>query len=349
MMILNNHKKKTNLTFQTKGISCIVKHSLSLPSKASGALLRAAKQSDKTNTDYLDTPATKGDFIDILALRSTLDKGKIKAKKPLSKESAKQASKLQKSTMLLLKKGIHLGHKSYRLSKSRSSHPSMCKFLVGSRDSTKIFNNEMSMIFLIRALYIIALVSHMKGGILIINTHPDFLNLVKNRVSFLPWASSANSKWVGGTLTNWKQISKSIMSFAKFSNQYDHFLAENNITYPRYNKMKTCFQGFIDTTKKLTSGNKNESALRWNLTDSVDLEIKCKKKPTLIFLVNPNENRSVIEEARKLDIPIIALANSDTNLSGITYPIPANGCSLDVLHLCFDWIHRVTSCENHTC
>jgi hypothetical protein len=74
--------------------------------------------------------------------------------------------------------------------------------------------------------------------------------------------------------------------------------------------------------------------------------IQCKKKPTLIFLVNPNENRSVIEEARKLDIPIIALTNSDTNLLGITYPIPANDCSLDVLHRCLDWIHRVTIQSN---
>lgn len=321
---------KKNLVINTKPINnevfCMVKHHLSLPSKAACSLQRkalagfgssatSAKQKARAAssffvsplkqamtegeaktvtpqsqqiTDYLLSNEDKAGFRVIVGARGQFYNNDTTAKAPLRKDPVfsppKQASKLQKSTLLLLKKGIHLGHKSYNLSRSRSSHPSMSKYLGGSRNSIQILDNEISMIFLIRALYIISLVSLMKGGILIINTHPDFLKLVKNRVSFLPWASSANSKWVGGTLTNWTQISKSIMSFAKFSNQYEKFLAENNITYPRYNKMKICFQGFVDTSHPSEAKSKYKFSQDYGFTNPVESTTINKKK--MVFYKN---------------------------------------------------------------
>ena len=58
------------------------------------------------------------------------------------------------------------------------------------------------------------------------------------------------------------------------------------------------------------------------------------EKPDLIFLVNPNENQNIILEANKLHIPIIAFTESNTNLKGITYPIPLNIYSMNFVYYC---------------
>lgn len=266
---------------------------------------------------------------------------------------------LQRSTS---QAGCQLGRKGSILSKTRPLHPSMCKFIEGSRNSIKTFKDEIFLIFFLRALYIISLLAQHNCPILIINTNNlakhDFLKLLEKDFSG-PQASTANSRWVGGTLTNWTQISKSISSFARFEKRYSRFMAENNIIYPRYTKMQSCFGGFIDhssntprapiknpafcykpgsTSAQVTRvGNKKSSQLSTNPRFFSKLA-----KPTLIFLLNPAENKSVIEEAQKLDLPIVALTNTDTNLKGITFPIPTNNCSLQLLHFCLDWVQRVT-------
>ena len=56
------------------------------------------------------------------------------------------------------------------------------------------------------------------------------------------------------------------------------------------------------------------------------------QKPDLIFLINPNENQDLINEAYLLDIPVIAFTESNTNPKGITYPIPVNNYSIKFIY-----------------
>ena len=65
------------------------------------------------------------------------------------------------------------------------------------------------------------------------------------------------------------------------------------------------------------------------------------KRPDLIFLINPNENRHVVEEAVSLNIPVIAITDSNTNLLGISFPIPGNSSSIEFVHYCLQWITRI--------
>ena len=95
----------------------------------------------------------------------------------------------------------------------------------------------------------------------------------------------------------------------EFSERFESFIVQNNITFPRYKKMAVSFQGL----KK----------------DSFT------KRPDLIFLINPNVNRHVVEEAVSL--------NSNTNLRGISYPIPGNSNSIEFVSECLQWIVRVIS------
>ena len=187
--------------------------------------------------------------------------------------------------------------------------------------------------------------------------------------------------WVGGTLTNWAQIYQSISTFISFYHRFDDFLLKNNIHFPRYKKMKKSFKGFVIKKKTslkpliLDTISKNEIT---NL-DSVGikqreaiLEIHQQKvnelnrrqlnkgytektkfilnsnsflephwKPDLLFILDSNGTEGIIREASSLQIPIIALIDSNTNISNITYPIPTTNNSFLFAWFCLDWITRI--------
>ena len=172
--------------------------------------------------------------------------------------------------------------------------------------------------------------------------------------------------WVGGTLTNWVQISQSVITFKNFYKKFDDFLVNNNINFPRYKKMKKSFQGFINLEKNidlvLTLGNDQrvkqakEKSLeaektvlklaktkftfkKKNYTEFTELNWK----PDLIFLLDSNNTESIIKEACNLQIPIIALTDSNTNISNITYPIPTNTNSFFFAWFCLDYITKLVN------
>ena len=307
-----------------------------------------------------------------------------------------------------LKTGIHVGHKSLRLSKTNFWHPLMAQYFLGIRHGISLLNPSQTRKCLLRAFYVIALVlktknsdsffaeqkspvinkfnkqstgftldkksslflskgkktkpkiqsrQEIKGHVLIVNTNPEFSRLCKN-ISVLtlhnknrtvplfqskkemalqkkeshllnvntPSLSYVHYKWVGGTLTNWKQVSKSVLTYAKFAERCEKFLVKNNIDFPRYKKIKECFHGLI--RKK-----QGKVYLAFN------------EKPDLVFLMNPNENRHIIAEANKMHIPVIALVESNTCLKGISYPIPANAYSASFIYYCLKKIIKLSTIE----
>jgi ribosomal protein S2 len=198
----------------------------------------------------------------------------------------------------------------------------------------------------VTCFFFITLLFKSNGHLLVINTNPEYFVLNKNlslltlqtnpiffnksitiykkyktlRTSKISYCSF---KWVGGTLTNWKQISKSVLTFAKFSERCEKFLLKNNIDFPRYKKIKTCFEGLIRKQH-------NKTLLAFY------------EKPDIIFLVNPNENKNIISEANKLHIPVIAFAGSNTDIKGITYPIPLNTYSMSFVYYCLKKIIKIS-------
>jgi len=241
-----------------------------------------------------------------------------------------------------LKTGIHLGHKSIRLSKSNFWHPLMANYFLGIKNGIGVFNTQQTRKCILRAFFLITLILKKKGHILIVNTNPEFFRICKNFIlctthlqenslkkktitSKHPKFDStrlsySTYKWVGGTLTNWKQVSKSILTFAKFSERCENFLIQNSIDFPRYNKIKKCFQGLI-TGKGFLAFH---------------------EKPDLVFIMNPNENRNIIAEANRLDIPVIAFVESNTNLNGISYPIPTNNYSINFVYYCMKKLVKIS-------
>nr|QGT76938.1 30S ribosomal protein S2 [Micractinium pusillum] len=138
-----------------------------------------------------------------------------------------------------------------------------------------------------------------------------------------PQISYVSYKWVGGTLTNWKQVSKSVLTYAKFSERCEKFLINNGIDFPKYTRVKRCFQGLL-------------------YRENQKMVLAFNQKPDVIFLLNPNENLEILKEASKLHIPVIALTESNTNPIEITYPIPVNNFSIKLVYYCLKKIVKLT-------
>ena len=136
--------------------------------------------------------------------------------------------------------------------------------------------------------------------------------------------ATAPFKWVGGCLTNWKEISKSVATLLYFSKRFGRFIKQNNIHFPRFKKMKTSFQGFINPEKG---------------------ELLLKAPPQLVFLFNVQESQQILHEAIRLQIPVVALTDSSTDLSQITYPIPINSDSAPLVHRCLSQLMQITDRE----
>lgn len=212
----------------------------------------------------------------------------------------------------LLQSGGHVGHKPLNLSLSRICYPAMSDSLIGGRGKGAIINPSATLRGTARGLYAAASVLRHKGQILIIDTRGEISptkGLAENCNRDIPrFLSFSGNRWIGGSLTNWGSISQMIYRSAQISRKFDSFLRANRIQLPRYEKIKEAYPGFL----ALSGGG---------------VQLRLTRQPDLLFLTNPNENRHVIEEARTLKIPVVALVDSNTDLLNITIPIPINSNS----------------------
>ena len=238
-------------------------------------------------------------------------------------------------------------------------HAFLSRFILGSQNNSSILNIKYTLTSFLKAIYILTLILKSKGHILIVNTNPEYSKLLhhtkKNTKSSKIFYSDCH--WIGGTLTNWVQISQSVITFKNFYKKFDDFLVKNNINFPRYKKMKKSFQGFINLEKNIDSAKQAKE--KWLEAEKTVLNLAKTKftfkeknytkftelnwKPDLIFLLDSNSAESIIKEACNLQIPIIALTDSNTNISNITYPIPTNTNSFFLAWFCLDYITKLVN------
>jgi ribosomal protein S2 len=230
-----------------------------------------------------------------------------------------------------IKYKAHIAHKSLNIIDKKRSHPYSVNFLLGCKNKHVIMNPVPFFEKFVKSLHVIAFFFKKNRTLLIVNTNPEYAHLIENFYQSTHYRKNnkfkgykiyyCNEKWVGGLLTNWKQVSKSIQTFMEFSERFENFILQNNINFPRYKKMAQSFQGLY--------------------SDSFCSFTKQIKRPDIIFLINPNENRHVVEEAVSLKIPVIAITDSNTDLLGISFPIPGNIHSIEFVHYCLQWITRI--------
>ena len=110
-----------------------------------------------------------------------------------------------------------------------------------------------------------------------------------------------NYRWLGGMLTNWNTIQNSIKRLKKLNDQ----LSKENL-------------GF--TKKEILKFSKEKEKLQRSLGGISEM----KKTPDLIFIIDTNVESLAVAEAKKLGIPIIAVLDTNSDPTGINFPIPGN-------------------------
>jgi small subunit ribosomal protein S2 len=229
----------------------------------------------------------------------------------------------------LIKTKVHLGTMKWT--------KTMSPYLFGYRNKIAIFNLERIVISIKQALKVLYGIKQKKGHILFVNTSPKYKELVQITASTTN-QSYINDRWVGGMLTNWKQLSQSVFLFQKFVYQFDSFLQSNNIQIPSYQKAKKRYEGLKQPSSY--NNSKMEIQLHKNTIKQVVL-------PDIIILTNPEKNAIVIQEAQKFQIPIIAFMDSNSKNENIQFLIPGNNQSISFMYFCFN-LFTITLKRNKT-
>ena len=218
----------------------------------------------------------------------------------------------------LLEAGVHLGHKTFRW------NPKMEEFIFGSKNSIHIIDLVQTLEMVNKALLEIHKCITSGGKILFVSTKKQaagtIANLAKDTSQFY-----VNHRWLGGMLTNWKTISNSIKRYKKLSKD----LKKENTGFTKKENLKMGIQ-------------------RDKLERSLGGIAEMKKIPDMIFIIDTNVEDLAVKEASKLSIPIVAIVDTNSDPTGINFPIPGNDDARRAINLYCDLIKKtVLDAQKH--
>ena len=210
----------------------------------------------------------------------------------------------------LLEAGVHLGHKTFRW------NPKMDSYIFGSKNSIHIIDLVQTLEMADAALVEIHKCITSGGKILLVSTKKQaaetIANLAKETSQYY-----VNHRWLGGMLTNWKTISNSIKRYKKLSSD----LKNENTGFTKKENLKMGLQ---------------RDKLERSLGGIADM----KKIPNMIFIVDTNVEDLAVKEAIRLNIPIVAIVDTNSDPTGINFPIPGNDDARRAINLYCDLIKQ---------
>jgi len=206
----------------------------------------------------------------------------------------------------MLDAGAHFGHQTHRW------NPKMKPYIFGARNGIYIINLEKTLGLWNEARHAIEKVVSEGGKLMFVGTKPQAQEIIEEE-SQRAGQYFVNRRWLGGMLTNFPTIEK------------------------RINRLKY-LEGFLPTPqaadlqkKEISRMEKEKSKLERGLSGIRDM----KKLPKLLVVVDPNKEHLACAEARKLNIPILALVDTNCDPDGIDFVIPANDDALKSIRLFF--------------
>ncbi len=195
----------------------------------------------------------------------------------------------------LLEAGVHFGHQTHRW------NPKMAPYIFGDRNGIHIIDLAQTVPLLHQSLVAVRDTVSAGGRVLFVGTKRQATEVIA-RTAQQCAQYYMNTRWLGGTLTNWKTISNSIKRLRELEN----LLAEEAST------------GF--TKKEILNLTRERDKLELAIGGIKDMG----GLPDLMIVIDTNKESIAIAEAHKLGIPVIAILDSNCNPDGITYPVPGN-------------------------
>jgi len=213
------------------------------------------------------------------------------------------------SLVAMLKAGMHFGHQTSKW------HPKMKKFIYTSRQGIHIIDLEKTAVELNRALTFIREIVAAGGQVLFTSLKKQANDVVRESAeeTGMPYIVE---RWLGGVFTNWGVISKLIQRLDKLEAE------QARGTWNQYTKKEQ-----IELQKDLNRLKLTVGGIR-NMT----------KLPDVVFLIGVREGKNAIREARKVNVPIVGMVDTDTNPSMIQYVIPSNDDALQAIKLVLELV-----------
>jgi small subunit ribosomal protein S2 len=196
----------------------------------------------------------------------------------------------------LLEAGVHFGHQSHRW------NPKMKDFIFGARNNIHIIDLAQTVPLLHRALAAVSDTVAKGGRILFVGTKRQAQDAI-SQAAKRSAQYYVNSRWLGGTLTNWKTISESIKRLRKL----DELLSAGEAAQGYTKKERLTLTRERDKLDRALGGIKDMGGL-----------------PDLVFVIDTNKEDIAIKEARRLNIPVAAVVDTNCDPEGITYVVPGN-------------------------
>jgi len=194
----------------------------------------------------------------------------------------------------LLEAGVHFGHQTRRW------NPKMGPYLFGVRNGVHIIDLTQTVPLLHRALIATRDVAAAGGRILFVGTKRQAQEPV-TRSAKRSGQYYVNHRWLGGMLTNWKTISHSIRRLRELEGR----LAEGSLGLTKKETLQLTRER--DKLERALGGIKDMGGL-----------------PSMLFVIDTNKESIAVAEAKKLDIPVAAILDSNSDPDGINFPIPGN-------------------------
>jgi len=204
----------------------------------------------------------------------------------------------------LLEAGVHFGHQTRRW------NPKMAEYIFTERNGIYIIDLQKTVKKIDEAYFFVRNLVMEGGTILFVGTKKQAQDAIKEEAQRCG-QYFVNSRWLGGMLTNFKTIRKSIDRLLELRKMEEEGVFE------------------VLPKKEVSKLRLEMEKLEKNLGGIVEM----KKLPSAVFIVDPKKERNAVLEARKLGIPIVAIVDTNCDPDEIDYVIPGNDDAIRAVKL----------------
>ncbi|OIP50549.1 MAG: 30S ribosomal protein S2 [Desulfobacterales bacterium CG2_30_60_27] len=204
----------------------------------------------------------------------------------------------------MLAAGLHFGHQTHRW------NPKMKPFIYGARNKIYIIDLDKTLPLFNKAYDFVAADVAKGGSIMFVGTKRQAQEIIKEEAERCGMFY-VNHRWLGGMLTNFQTIKKRVERLK----QIEAMVEDGTIN--QYKKKEA-----LKMTKEM-------GKLKQNLDGIKNMRLL----PSLMFVVDPKREDIAVDEANRLGIPVVAIADTNCDPDGLTYLIPGNDDALRAIKL----------------